>query len=196
MKGEVLIDIAAALWSAAGLSALLVGLWALASPAGLLRANRALGRWVGPSGESPLDRSIGVECFFYRHHRLFGALLILAAVYSLYKVIFSLEREALAQALAALLPQAFTRTLVDAAFGYVYLIGLLAVVVGVILLVRPSALKSVEAWSNRWISTDALGRRLDASSDLLNAWVARQPRVFGAVAAVVGGVMLWVSGGW
>jgi len=54
-----------------------------------------------------------------------------------------------------------------------------AVLLGSIMVIRPSALKKLEAWGNRWIGTEEKLRSLDQVHDIPGNILAEKPRLFG-----------------
>jgi len=64
---------------------------------------------------------------------------------------------------------------------YYLLIGamVLAFIFGVIMFIRPSALKTFERWSNYWVDTDAKLKVLDERKDLPDSILPGNPRIFG-----------------
>ena len=191
-------DVALAAMMTGSLLAMFVGLWSILKPASFMRFNHRLNRWVDTSKKTALsiNKKIVIEQYFYRHNRVFGALLSIAAVWILFKLVFDLNKPALENTLSIFISQMSAELLVDVSFGYAYLAGFVALLVGLIVLLRPSALKSVEAWGNQWIETGEVLEKLDAASYGPDRWVAKHPLLFGLFASVGGAVtffyMLWV----
>ena len=137
---------------ALGLSvALAVGVLLLARPRALFALNQWLGRWVDTRATfGMLDRPRHLERSFYRHHRVLGVLIVAGATYVLLRWTFAYER---ADVVALLSPRWLAQGMdwVPTALE-VALIGLhLAIlVVGVLIVFRPSLLKGVEQAANRW----------------------------------------------
>lgn len=90
---------------------------------------------------------VAVDRWFYRHHRLLGAGIVLAAAYLLGFLVFQFSREALAAFLASGIEDASARADLTGILHWLLFFGaLLAHTVGLILMVRPSALKPIEGW--------------------------------------------------
>jgi hypothetical protein len=132
------------LWTAALLLLLagVVGLLLLLAP---IRAAALIAfelRWSPLTHAfASLDRVYKVERFFYRHHRQFGALLLAGSVYTLVQLIGLAggKTEGLAMWL-------------DVATSVLIGGNAVALVLGLIVLVRPSLLKEPERLGNRWIT--------------------------------------------
>ena len=93
-----------------------------------------------------LDRQWQVERLIYRHHRLFGVIVLLTGTFCLWQ---------LGRAdLIALLDGSSTAS----ALLWILLLGQgFNLVVGLVILLRPSLLKPVESLSNRWHGSDPNG---------------------------------------
>lgn len=106
------------------------------------------------------SRTWKVERFVYRHHRLFGsaitagALTLLGVLYSWHKHLPVLP----AKPLGAGMPMA--------EFAAWTIVGAV-LLVGMTMLIRPSALKSVENLSNRWIALPLLKLRTTRQTGIL-----------------------------
>ena len=133
------------------LLALLVGVMLLARPAALFALNQRLSRWVDTRGAfSMLDQPRHLERYFYRHHRILGAAVMLGASYVLWQWAFHYDRAEV----VALLGRRWLAAGLDwvAPALEVALIGLHVAIlaVGVLIFFRPSLLKGVERTANRW----------------------------------------------
>lgn len=101
------------------------------------------GRLLNGGLQEVLERPRRVERFIYRHHRLFGSAIAAGAM-------------ALLALLGAGQSRLFGTVLPGGSGGrvamlLVWALAVAVLVIGIIVLVRPSALKGVEALANRWI---------------------------------------------
>lgn len=87
-----------------------------------------------------LERPRGVERFIYRHHRSFGVAIIVGALALLIVAQAGLFRAILPGGSRAQVAMILVCALAAAVF-----------VIGMIVMLRPSSLKGVEALANRWI---------------------------------------------
>jgi hypothetical protein len=131
--------------------ALVVGALLLARPQALFALNQRLSRWIDTRAAlSLLDQPRHLERFFYRHHRALGISVVVGASYVLGQWAFAYDR---GDVLALLGPNWARHGMdwVPAAFEVV-LVGLhvAILVVGVVIVFRPSLLKGVEKTANRW----------------------------------------------
>lgn len=133
------------------LLALFVGVMLLARPEALFRLNQRLSRWVDTGGVfAVLDQPRHLERYFYRHHRILGAAIMLGASYVLWRWAFQYERDELLALLGRRWLAAGLDWVVPAL--EVALVGLHVAIlaVGVVIFFRPSLLKGVERTANRW----------------------------------------------
>ena len=175
---------------AAGVAAC-AGLWLLAAPRSFLKANAWLGRWY-PTQRAlePLERPIAVERRLYRHHRLAGALIVAGAAFALWRLALHYEEARLVTALAPRLPAPLAGALLTGWTAFLALGNLAALAVGLALLARPSALKDLESWANRWVPAGRALGFLDVPRDGPDRLVARHPRLTGALLLVAA---LWLA---
>lgn len=122
----------------------------------------------------PLESPYSVERFLYRHHRWFGALVVISTGFVLWRIastglLWSSRAPGLEMTMLWLLV---------VACGFAFL-------AGVIIFLRPSTLKPVEARANRWV-----GWRGSRSQQ----WLRRHPRVRGGLIVLVGVYSLVVFG--
>ncbi len=182
MIGLEPLEIAHRLLLAAAAVAACAGLWLLAAPRGFLRANAWLGRWYSTQRAlHPLERPIAVERPLYRHHRLLGALLTAGSLYATWRLATAYDEARLVAALRPELPAPLAGALLTGWTVFLLLGNLAALAAGIAVLVRPSALKGLEAWANRWISTRRALRFLDVPRGGPDRLVARHPRLTGAL---------------
>lgn len=140
----------------------------------------------------PLELPRTTEPFFYRHHRAVGGLLLAGVIVFFPLFVFGYPGDTVLAAIARQTGSAFAGAIVDAAEGFLVganvLIGLFALV----MLVRPSLLKPLEAWANRWISTRQALREAEQSHEPVDEFFTRHPRV-GGVLVLAGTVYIGVS---
>lgn len=176
-----------------GVVAAILGLLLLAVPAAVLRAGAVLNRWVSTERVfRKLDSPRSSERMFYRHHRVFGLLLVLGALYLLYSFGVRLDPAELAGKLILFRSRAASEWLFQSLAAVNVIFGSVALVMGTAVFFRPSALKSIEAATNRWFRVDDSFKRLDAQVQGPDLWAARRPRLLGAL-IVAGGVYVAFS---
>ena len=155
----------------------LTGVLLLVVPRDLLGGGMPLRRLLFETnvGE-PFNRRFAIERTFYRRHRIFGSLVVFGGLAALGLAVYF-----------ALHPRAWDLYMLLGKAGFrvaellAATIGLLLVMVGVCLVVRPSVLKGIEAAANRWV--EPIARRASAPS--VAAAVLRGPRVAGALLLLI-----------
>jgi hypothetical protein len=136
-----------------------------------------------------------IEREFYRHHRWFGLALLLVGGASLWVLLSVLEPATLLRALAANSAHRLWLDVVITTLRLLLIAGLgFAMLVSLVVIIRPSLLKRTEAKTNRWVSSRQALRQLEQDKHLLNRQFERQPRVLGLLVVVSAGallVLLW-----
>ena len=144
------------------------------------RINHVANRWISTRRISRvMDRSIGVEHWFYQHHRAAGIAVVLGAIYifvyfgTLYDktpVMLHWNGRIAPGLLDGLLDGLVLVLLVGAA---------VALMVGLFLWLRPSLLRGIEEEANLWLSTRRAVRMLDIPRDQVDRFVARHAQRVG-----------------
>ena len=138
-----------------------------------------LSRWVSARWLLGfLDQSISIEHWFYRHHRIFGVSAIMGAAYILSYFGLLFDKQFTLQRLFIHLPRQFLEGLLDALVLFCMTGAVVALLVGLFLLLRPSMLRGIEEDANRWISLRRATKVLDIPRDQFDSFVVRhQQRV-------------------
>jgi hypothetical protein len=168
----------------------LFGVILLLAPGLILGLSRPLNRWIDTD---PLFRKLDdqqhFERFFYRHHLLMGVLITTGALYCLHFFVFVLNRAEVFRQLPVISSAPVSEWIYGALALFLLVANLVALMVGIIVIVRPSLLKGVEAWANRWIASDRVLKRLDTRTDLADRVIPRRPRLF-AVLVIIGSLYI------
>ncbi len=165
--------------------ALVAGLLLLLDSERAFRASDWLDRWVSTrAAMRPLETHHSVARPLYRMHRLVGALICAGAVYSLVVIGSAKGEAAITKSLAALGPARFAAWLAES-LRYILLAGnAAALVFGLVFIVRPSALKGLEAWADRSISGRRSTKPLEVMHRPADAFVRAHPRLVGVLVLV------------
>jgi len=164
IAGKLVIGVAAC-------SAVLLGLALLVAPQATLRLSARFGRH---DPLAPLlswcDERRFVERYVYRHHHLVGTAVMLGAIYAGYGLLQAPQPA----------PDSWAALVVIALARFLLIANIMLVFVGALIFVRPSALKGVERWSNRWVAVPF------PAQEVREAWIEHNPRVVGAIFLIAG----------
>jgi len=137
-----------------------------------------------------LDVPRNIDRWFYRHHRLYGAAVVLLAVALLSFLAFGQPQVAW-RGLFEPGNRVVGEILVETGRVILWILGLFALAIGTVVFLRPSALKAFEAWSNRWLTPRRALRNVETREyHGAEQWVRRHPRGWGLIIAAIGGLCL------
>ena len=174
-----------------GAAALLLGATLLLRPRLVWRFCATLDRWWSADALVQwLNTPRAVERLLYRYHRPFGALLILGSTYTLYVQTFRFRPDQASSALASVVPGPLVEPFVGAMALALFFGSLFAFAIGVVVYLRPSLLKGLEGWGNRWLTLDSLVRALDRPYWEVDRIIHRHPRASGTTLVLAGLYML------
>jgi hypothetical protein len=131
----------------------------------------------------PLDIPRNVDRVFYRHHKVYGATVVVLAIFLLYVLVFegTLQWQ-------ALFPEEYRvvgAIVVETARIVLWLASIFALIAGTVVFVRPSALKDLERIANRWVTPRRYTYPLEREYSGLDERLSRYPRAWGTVVAVL-----------
>ena len=163
---------------------LLVGILLLIDSQRVLRWNAYLNRWIS-TGESlrVLDQPHDLNRIVYRGHRILGLVVLAAALYALDVLVFNIQTRPLAHIFRDLANPATLQLFADGARWFLVAGNVLAILVGMILVFRPSLLKGVEGWTDRRYSSRLSSPNLDEPRYQPDEFVRAHLRLAGIVAA-------------
>ena len=173
------------IWLASSLfwvGALLVplGLFLLLAPTRVARLGEIMNRWVSTQKFfDAINRPRYQEKFVYRHHRIFGIVVTLLSVCVLYMLVFYSGMEVTVGYFQGLAQSGFENWLFTNLYYILVFVVSLALVCGIVIFIRPSALKRVEAWSNQWVATEDKLKPLDEVHEIPGGIFSSRPRLFG-----------------
>lgn len=157
----------------------------LINPDSVLRLNRVLSKWVATEkATNALDKQHKIERTMYRHHRLAGALIMAGSVYTLYILNFAFNQKATVAILGDRKNYFLIEWLLEATVLTFNIGSVTALVVGVILLIRPSLLKGFESTLNHWVNTEKSLKTLDTMRYRLDHFIASHIRIAGVMVMV------------
>lgn len=157
-----------------------VGLFLLISPQRFLAATNRYNRWVSTEAAfERLDRPRPVDRLFYRHHVITGLILIAGSIYTIYAFWFWYEPERMTAMLPVIYSVSASGWVYDSLLLFLRGAGIFGLLAGLVIALRPSLLKGMETWGNRWVATDRYAKSLDQQKELPPQWFPGRPRLFG-----------------
>lgn len=170
----------------AAMIGLVSGLWLLISPNGFARLEAMAGAPFSlRRGLRPFDISRNIDRYFYRHHQAIGLLVITASIFTLYRAMFDIVPGKVATSLILQYPPVVAEWLVTS-LQYALLLGnLFAIIIGLVIYVRPSALKDFEARANRWFTARKKTLWLKTRLGPSTGYLRNQPRALGIIILVL-----------
>lgn len=134
------------------IAGLVVGVGMLLKPQWVASLNERLSRWVSTEKiEEQFDRPRWVERVAYKYHRLVGSIVFIGALFILYTFLFNYN----VRKISTVIPPGGWR-LMDALVGLLVVGSVVAALVGLIILAKPSLLRDLEKSTNSWVSTDGI----------------------------------------
>lgn len=162
--------------------ALAAGLLLLLDSARAFRIGERMNRWVSTRmALRPLEEQRSISRPLYRMHRLVGTLICAGALYALIVLGTPYGEAAIVKTLSGIGPQRFA-SWVSESLRIVLLIGNVgALLFGLVFVVRPSALKGLEAWADRRVSGRKATKPLEEVRLSPDHFARTHPRITGAV---------------
>jgi len=162
--------------------ALMVGLMLLLDSKRAFRIGERLDRWVSTRAVTkPLEAHRSISRPLYRMHRLLGSLICAGALYSLIVLGVPSGEAAIAKSLSGIGPAKFSAWIAES-LRYVLLAGNFgALLFGLVFVVRPSALKTLESWADRRISERKAIMPLEKMRMSADQFLRRHPQTVGVL---------------
>lgn len=164
---------------------LVVGILLIFDSARVMRWNGALNTWYSTrKAGRVLDQSLEVKRVVYRWHRVIGVLVFAGAFFTLDALVFGFTTTALVRASRGAGNTALLALVYEAARLFLIIGNVAALLIAAILVFRPSLLKGVEGWADRYYSTRQSTESLDVMRYQPDDFVRSRPRVVGTVVAL------------
>ncbi len=167
-----------------------LGLFFLLTPEKALSITAKLNRWISTEHIfDALNQPRYQERLIYRHHKLFGVLVMVFTTICIYMMYFYTDHKLLLENLLILLDSHFSKWLAESLFHILTVANMLAFFIGMVIFIRPSLLKKIEDKANHWVDTDKNLKFLDSSRELPESVFLKHPRIFGII-IVLGGLYI------
>lgn len=176
--------------------ALIAGIMLLLDSGRAFRIGDRLNRWVSTRAAiRPLEEHHSISRPLFRRHRLFGALICAGGLYSLLVLGSSRGAAAIQGSLAGLGPAAFAAWISESLRAILLTGNFAALLFGLVFIVRPSALRGLEAWADRRISARRATKPLEVTRLSFDQFTQAHPRLVGAL-VVVGSLFVLINLGY
>ncbi len=165
-----------------GILVVIIGLLFILIPQQLDRFASRTNTWISTNKFfDNLDRSRDQDEFFYGHNKIVGALIVLCSIYILNLILVSPGYELMARTLELMAESEFTNWLYPQLLILLVIATFIALFVGVIIFIRPSALRAFDAWVNRWVDTQDKLEVFDATHSIAEEKVKNNLRIYGII---------------
>ncbi len=162
--------------------ALLAGLMLLFDSQKAFRIGDWLDRWVSTRlAMRPLMKQYSISRPLYRMHRVVGTLFCVGALYSLVVLGMPSGEATIAKSLRGIGTPLVSAWLSDSLRIFLLVGNAAVLLVGLVFTVRPSALKSLEAWTDRSISTRKATKPLEELHRPADRFARAHPRLVGVL---------------
>lgn len=164
----------------AAIIGLITGIWLLVAPNSFNVIEQKSGRTFSLRRTlRPLELVRNIDRHIYRNHQIVGLAIIAASVFTLYRVLFDVTDGRAATLLNDLFTPALGEWLYSSLELLLITTHLFTIVIGLVIYVRPSALKGLEARANHWITAREHTRWLDTQYNLPDRLLQSYPRQLG-----------------
>ena len=158
----------------------IVALLLIFNPRLMARLNRMANRWISMRHFNVwLDRSIGIEQWFYQHHRALGIVAVMGSSYVFVYFGILFDKAYTLQYYSGRHPAKLLDALLDTMVLSALIGGAVALIVGLFLWLRPSQLRGMEEEANQWVSLRRGTKRLDVPHEQMDSFVAHHAQRVG-----------------
>jgi hypothetical protein len=185
------------LWVAllGGVTGLLMGIALIFRSSLVARVSARMNVWISSrKAMRPLEAPIDIERAVYRWHRLVGALLLVGALFTLYVVTTRFQGPELSLVLGKFFRVEIAKWIGQSLRIFLIVANLAALLFAAVMILRPSALKPMEAWANRQYSGRQATRAWEIPRNLIDPFVQNNPRFIGALLTLASLCVLVVLG--
>jgi hypothetical protein len=161
---------------------LLAGLLLVLDSARAFRIGERLDRWASTRmAVRPLEEHHNIARPLYRMHRMVGLLICAGALYTLAVLASPAGGAAITKSLSTLGPPRISAWIAESLRIILLAGNAAALLFGIAFVVRPSALKGLEAWADRRVSGRKASKPLEVMRDPTDRFVREHPRMVGGL---------------
>jgi hypothetical protein len=178
-----------------GLLGLVTGLGLLFNSSLVFRVSERMNVWISTrQAMRPLEQPIEVERVIYRSHRIVGTLLLAGALFTLYVLLLRLQGPELTSLLSRFFGLPVATWIANSLRIFLVVANFAAVLIAAAMVLRPSALKGLEAWANRSFSGRQATRMWEIPRPSADPLAVANPRLVGAALVVAGAYVVLAIG--
>ncbi len=133
-------------------------------------------RWLA----IPRDSGLAVQ----QYRRLIGLIFVVLAAISSFVLVRQLDVAKVVAAFRIEAPSSFVAWILESLYWFLIAGNMVAIVVGIMLISFPGALRLIETRANQWHSTRNISRSGDTMHMAFDNWIESYPRVMGGIIAV------------
>ena len=175
-----------------GILLLPLGLSFILVPEKVLKLGERLNRWITTEHYFEiLNKPRFQERIIYRYHHLFGILVMVFTSMSVYMMYFNSDASVATEKLSLLVDSAFGKWLLISLYNILICANVLAFIIGLIIFIRPSMLKTLESKANYWVHTEEKMKVLDSTRELPASMFPGNPRIFGILIILGAMYIIW-----
>ena len=164
---------------------LVIGLLLILKPALVIQWNNHFQKKYSMRQQTKvLEEQRNYDRLFYRYHRIVGALITLTSAYIFYYFTMVFETDMFSMIMPGY-NISILAIMADWLRVMMLFVSTLTLIIGITIFLRPSSLKSFEAWANRWISTRQAARPLAKEYKKLDQIVLSHPRIVGFAVVIL-----------
>jgi hypothetical protein len=161
---------------------LVIGIMLLVDSERVMRWNYALNTWYSTrKAMEALEQPLDIKRLVYRWHRVLGILVFAGALYTLDILVFGFNTNALVRAFRDLGNPAILSLVVETVRIFLIVGNIAAFLAAAVLVFRPSLLKGLEAWGDRYYTGRESAKVLDVMRYQPDEFVRARPRMVGAL---------------
>jgi len=178
MNTEITFDFIIHLAFVMGVLMLIAGFFIMIAPDLVIRISRKMNTWVSTEKFfDNLDAPKSSERLFYRFHILSGLLLAVASLYIFYIFVFIFDGS---NHVISVFSSYSANEWLMASFEFIFILfSVVIFIVGIVITFRPSMLKNIESWSNKWFMVDNFLKTLDVQLQAPDDAFSKKPRLLG-----------------
>jgi len=182
------------------LFSLVIGMLMLVRPSAIIGLNKQASTMFSLRRSTKvLETPRYIDHAFYNHHQILGTIVTLTSAYVLYYFSLVFDADIITGSMAHDGYDDVFSVLLNAIQITMLITGVVSLVIGVIVFIRPSRLKTFETWSNHWVSTRRATRSLAEDKDQINQMAYRNPKLVGiifvclSIYAAIGLFMIYIN---